>query len=360
MTEPKAWIAIDAMGGDFAPGEIVKGAILGSAKYQVGVLLVGQPKAIQQELDRLDTQGAFYEIVPAEEVIEMGEEPTKALRQKKDASISVTAHQLRLGKAQGMVAAGSTGAAMAAALSKAGRIKGIKRPAIAIPMPTIKDGRPCLLLDAGANADCQPFHLLQFAHMGNTFMQAVFGIDAPRVGLLNIGSEPGKGNEFSKKTFVSLEQQKSKLNWVGNIEGKDIFWGNADVAVCDGFTGNVALKSAEGIVTMVLQSIKTLFSQNTWTKLVGATARPILRKVKKKVHPEEFGGALLLGIKGICVIAHGGSSAYAIQNAIRVAQEAISQNVLDKMTQVIAELDLQTPENAVHSNELIQHEAQPS
>ncbi|MDX2085643.1 MAG: phosphate acyltransferase PlsX [Candidatus Melainabacteria bacterium] len=338
MSQPSVWIAVDAMGGDFAPQEIVAGALRGSQRYGVGVFLVGKSVAIQAEIDALKqkghTNGAVFQIIPADEVVEMGEEPVKALRQKKNASIAVTAQLVRQGKAQAMVAAGSTGAAMASATTFIGRIKGIKRPAIAIPMPGLNS--PCLMLDAGANAECTSQMLLQFAHMGSLFMESVFRVEKPRVGLLNIGEEPGKGNTLCKETLPLL-MEEAGLNVIGNVEGKDIFWSRVDVAVCDGFTGNVALKSAEGIVTMVLHSIKTLFLATLWTQLVGALARPILGKIKKKVHPEEFGGALLLGIDGICVISHGGSTAYAIENAIRVAEDAVRQCVIEKITKRISE-----------------------
>jgi glycerol-3-phosphate acyltransferase PlsX len=330
MTSPKVpvWIAIDAMGGDFAPHEIVKGAVLGARTYRVGIQLVGNPDAIRKELSQCDVQGLEIEIVPASEVIDMDEAPSSAVRRKKDASIVVTAKQVGQGKAQAMVAAGSTGAAMASAFFYIGRIDGIERPAIGVTLPSLTT--PCMLIDAGANAECTPSILQQFAHMGSIFMQNVYQIAQPRVGVLTNGSEEGKGNTLVKETYALLETDRA-IHFIGNVEGRDIFLGNADVAVCDGFTGNVALKSAEGVASLLKKLIKAELTRNLPAKLVGLVAKPALARAIKRVDHEEFGGALLLGVNGICVIAHGGSSANAIKNAIRVAKEAIDRDVLGKI-----------------------------
>jgi glycerol-3-phosphate acyltransferase PlsX len=330
---PRVVIAIDAMGGDFAPREIVAGAVQAALVHQVGIQLVGAEAILQAELERLRAEGQLLdalpiEIVPAAEVIDMAESPASALRRKKDASIVVSAKCVAKGTAHAMVAAGSTGAAMAAALLYIGRIDGVERPAIGVVLPS--SGAPCLLLDAGANADCIPEMLLQFARMGSVFMQNVYEARHPRVGLLNIGQEVGKGNAFVNACYPLLSADPY-LNFIGNVEGRDLFLGTVDVAVCDGFTGNVALKSAEGVVLMFAQHLKAKLTGSWQSKLGAMLARSALVEAKKKVDPDEFGGALLLGINGVCVIAHGGSKAAAIVNAVRVAKNAVEARVLEKI-----------------------------
>lgn len=327
-------IAVDAMGGDYAPQEIVSGALRGARKYQVAVLLVGLPDVLEAEIRKHDTQGIDYRIVPATEVIEMGESPATGLRKKKDASIIVTAKCVKQGEAQGMVAAGSTGAAMASALLYVGRISGVDRPAIGVLLPS--SGKPCLLIDAGANADCTPAMLTQFAVMGNVYMHNVHNVDKPRVGLLNIGEESGKGNTFAHTAFELLEKD-DRYHFIGNVEGKELFIGGADVAVTDGFTGNVALKSAEGVMKMFGTLLKTEMKRSLRTKMGYLLSEPAFKATLIKVDPEEFGGALLFGINGVCVISHGGSKALGIQNAIRVAKEAIVADVLGKIGKQIQE-----------------------
>lgn len=327
-------IAVDAMGGDHAPQEIVSGAVQGAREYGVAVLLVGPPDILEAELKKHDTQGVEYEIVPASEVIEMGESPATGLRKKKDASIIVTAKCVKKGEAQGMVAAGSTGAAMASALLYVGRIEGVDRPAIGVLLPSFS--KSCLLIDAGANADCTPEMLTQFAVMGNIYMHNVHNIDKPRVGLLNIGEEEGKGNAFAHTAFELLEKDP-RYHFIGNVEGRDLFMGGADVAVTDGFTGNVALKSAEGVMKMFGATLKTEMKRTIRTKMGYLLAEPALKASIKRVDPEEVGGSLLLGIKGVCVISHGGSKARGIKNAIRVAKEAVVADVLGKISNQIRE-----------------------
>ncbi len=321
-------IAIDAMGGDHAPHEIVKGAVLGSKTHQVTILLVGQPDVIEKELAGLDTTGANIEIIPATDVIEMDDDPLSTLRKKRNSSIAVTAQMIKQGKAQGMIAAGSTGAAVAAGVLYVGRIKGIPRPAIAVVLPST--GEPSLLLDAGANYDCTPEMLLHFARMGHAFMSNFYDIKHPKVGIMNIGEEMGKGNTQVNEAYKLLEADSS-LNFVGNIEANDPFLGRVHVAVCDGFVGNVALKSAEGICKMLLCEMKDKLSDDLRSKAGALLVKPALKKAKKKVDPDEYGGALLLGINGICVIAHGASHENSICNAIRVAKTAIQRDVLGKI-----------------------------
>jgi glycerol-3-phosphate acyltransferase PlsX len=324
-------IAVDAMGGDHAPREIVRGAITGAREFGVTVLLVGNPDAIREELSKIDTQGADHKIIPATEVIEMNEGAT-AVRKKKDASINVTSRCVKEGEAQGMVAAGSTGAAMASATLYVGRISGIDRPAIGVQLPSLS--KTCLLIDAGANAECTPEMLVQFAHMGNIYMHNVQNLAKPRVGLLNIGEEEGKGNAFANAAFKLLEEDPT-LHFIGNVEGRDMFMGNTDVAVCDGFTGNVALKSAEGVMRMFKNVLKTEIKRSVLSQMGALMAKPAFEMAGKKVDPEEVGGSLLLGIKGICVISHGGSKERGIKNAVRVAKEAIVADVLGKISNQI-------------------------
>lgn len=333
MTNPsQICIAVDAMGGDHAPREVVKGALLGAREYGVKLLLVGKADAINAELEKHDTSGLEIEIQEASEVIEMGE-AAEALRKKKDASISVAARCVKEGRAQGVVAAGSTGAAMAAAVLNIGRIDGVIRPAIGVVLPSISNR--CLLIDAGANPDCTPEMLCQFAKMGTVYMESVYQVKKPKVGLLNIGEEEGKGNEFSKTAFPILQADGS-FNFIGNTEGRDLFNGSVSVAVCDGFTGNVALKSAEGIMRMFRGILKAEIKKNLLATLGAGLAKNALELAAKQVDPEEFGGALLFGIKGLCVISHGGSKAKGIKNAVRVAKEAVETDVLGKITSQIA------------------------
>jgi len=340
VTTLKATIAVDAMGGDFAPREVVKGAVWGAREHNVKILLVGKSDAIQEELDKLRSEDKFnpagldIEVVHASEVIEMGESPATGLRKKKDASIIVTAKCVREGRAQGMVAAGSTGAAMASALLYVGRIDGVDRPAIGVVMPSV--GERCMLIDAGANADCIPEMLVQFGRMGSIYMENCYSIPKPKVGLMNIGEEEGKGNTFANSAFSLLENDHS-LNFIGNIEGRDMFFGNVNVAVCDGFTGNVALKSAEGIMRMFKTILKKEVRKSITAKAGFLLAKPAIERSGKYVDPEEFGGALLLGVKGLVVISHGGSKARGIMNAVRVAKEAVETDVLGKIANSIKE-----------------------
>jgi len=231
------------------------------------------------------------------------------------------------------VAAGSTGAAMASSLFGLGRIPGIDRPAIAVTLPTMK--KPIVLIDAGANSNCTPDMLFQFAVMGTTFSKNVVGIESPRVGVLNIGEEAGKGNELAQATYKLLEENQDKINFIGNIEGKEIFSGLCDVIVCDGFVGNVALKITEGTASMLFRMIKHEFKSDPLAKIAGLIAKPFMRRIYKKVNHEEYGGALLLGVKGITVISHGSSKAYAIKKAVEVAKNAVETGVNKKIAEFL-------------------------
>jgi len=321
------------MGGDYAPQEIVDGALQGAREFGVEVLLVGKPDAIEAELKKHNTQGIAYRVVPASEVIEMGESAA-GLRKKKDSSIIVAAKCVKNGDAQGMVAAGSTGAAMSAATLYIGRIDGVDRPAIGVLLPST--GARCLLIDAGANANCTPELLVQFAVMGNIYMKNVQNVAKPRVCLLNIGEENSKGNVFAHTAFECLEKDP-RFYFAGNVEGKELFTGGADVAVTDGFTGNVALKSAEGVMKMFSAVIKKEINRSVIRKVGALLMKPAFDAAKKPADPEEVGGSLLFGIEGVCVISHGGSHALGIKNAIRVAKEAIDADVLGKISNQIRE-----------------------
>ena len=328
-------IAVDAMGGDFAPLEIVKGAVQAAKEYNIAIQLVGDEVQIKNELAKYDTTGLDIGITHTDEVIEMGEAPAKALRAKKKASIVLTVASVANGESDGLVAAGSTGAAMAASLFGLGRLPGIKRPVICCTMPTAK--QPVALLDGGANSDCEPEMLLEFAIMGRIFAQLILGYDNPKVGLMNIGEEEGKGNELAKATFNVLNAKKDMLNFIGNVEGRDTFTGDVQVVVCDGFVGNVILKTAEGALKMVTKLLKQEFTSSPLNMLAGLLAKGVFKGLKKKIDYEKVGGALLLGVKGVSVISHGSSNAYAIKNAIRVAKEAIEKNVNEKIVEMYNE-----------------------
>lgn len=338
------------MGGDYAPAAIVDGAVWAANEYNVAIELVGKEDEIKAELDRIakkgisSNRGGYYthrmkvdldkldiKITHADEVIEMGEAVGQAIRKKRNSSIVLAVDAVAKGSSDAVVAAGSTGAAMASSLFGLGRLTGIERPAIALTLPTIK--RPFMLLDAGANSSCTPEMLYQFALMGSTFVKNVYGYENPRVGVLNIGEEAGKGNELVQTIYKMLEENTDGINFIGNVEGKELFTGSCDVVVCDGFVGNVALKVVEGSSSMLFKMIKQEFGANILSKIIGLIAKPFMKRIYKRINYEEFGGALLLGVKGITVIAHGRSTSYAIKNAVRVAKEAVETGVNKKISE---------------------------
>lgn len=344
-------IAIDAMGGDHAPREIVKGGVWAALDYDIPIELVGKEDAIKAELDNIakygirSKRGGYFpqnikvdlskldiKITHAEEIIEMGEAPGQAIRKKRKSSIVLAVDAVANGSSDAVVAAGSTGAAMASSLFGLGRLPGIERPAIAVTLPAMK--KPFLLLDAGANSSCTPDMLYQFAVMGITFVKNVYGRKDPKVGVLNIGEEAGKGNELVQNTYKMLEENEKGLNFIGNIEGKEMFQGTCDVIITDGFVGNVALKIIEGSSSMLFKMIQQEFNTDIVSKIIGLLAKPFMKRIYKRINYEEFGGALLLGVKGITVIAHGRSTAYAIRNAVRVAKEAVETGVNKKIAEI--------------------------
>jgi glycerol-3-phosphate acyltransferase PlsX len=318
-------IAVDAMGGDYAPAETVKGAVA-AAREGAEILLVGREAVLRQELGKYPDASRIA-VVDAPEVVEMGEHPAMALRQKRNASITIATRLCREEKAAAVVSAGNTGAQMAAALFTLGRLPGIDRPAIATILPTTKGG--VLILDAGANTDCKPQHLLQFARMGAIYANRILEIDSPRVGLLNIGAEETKGNELVIEAYQLLRQ--SDLNFVGNVEGRDILEGPADVVVCDGFIGNVLLKFAEGLGTALLGMIKANLQQSLRTKIGAVLSLPAFQAVKQAMDYAEYGGAPLLGVNGVSIICHGSSQAKAIKNAVAVAQKCVRSRFVEEL-----------------------------
>jgi glycerol-3-phosphate acyltransferase PlsX len=314
-------IAVDAMGGDFAPQEIIKGAVEAARLFPIEIILVGDPEKIFKETKK---SRQIFKVVPASEVIAMNEPPIQAIKQKADASINVGLSLVKEGKADAFVSAGSTGAVMAGALFKLGRIPGIERPAIATEFP-IPSGK-VLLLDMGANVDCKPRHLEQFALMGSLYAQSVLHINHPRIGLLNIGEEKEKGNELTRETWSLLA--KAPLNFIGNVEGKEILSGRADVIVCDGFVGNLILKFGESISGSILQLLKAELSRGIVSRLGLSLLYPALKNLQKKISYDTYGGAPLLGISGVVFKAHGRARAEAVKNAIRETSEAVSGNII--------------------------------
>lgn len=336
-------IAVDAMGGDNGLSPNIVGAIeaarLGRGKFEV--LLVGDITAIKTELaagvgdkeyttEDLDRYGV--KLVHASQRIEMHETPTEALRNKRDSSISVGLRLQKQGAAEGFISAGNTGAVMAASLFELGRIPGVARPAIATFMPTELGG--CIVVDAGANTDCKPHYLMQFGMMGSSFARYVFEKPSPKVGLLSVGEEASKGDELTVKSHQLLAE--SGLNFIGNIEGKDILKGTADVVVCDGFVGNVILKFAESVVRMFYGSIKRYVYTSIFAKIGALLLKPALRKFAKDLDYEEYGGAPLLGVDGVCIICHGRSTAKAIKNAVLVAHRCVSHRVNDHIREQLS------------------------
>ncbi len=333
MESNRARIAIDAMGGDHAPDEVVAGALLAQAELDVEVLLVGNPELIEASVKQQGGSLDSVEIVPAEGMIEMTEEPLSALRKKRKASINVAMKLVKKGQADAVVSAGHSGAAMAAALLGLGRLPGIDRPAIGAVFPTLIAGKQVLVLDVGANVDCRPNFLDQFATMGSIYSQDVLGTESPKVGLLNIGEEPNKGNEASVQTYPLLERNPN-INFVGNAEGRDVLSGQFDVIVCDGFTGNVLLKFAEAVGGVALQIIKEELPRGTRGKVGAAVLKPNLLNIKQRMDHAEHGGGLLLGVAGVCIISHGSSKAPSIFNAIRLAKEAADHQVSDRIRSI--------------------------
>ena len=334
-------IALDAMGSDRAPRPEIEGAIQVARHHGVHVLLVGPEAQVQAELDRHPSAaGLPIEVVHASEVITMEDKAAQAVRSKRDSSMRVGLRLVREGHADGFVTAGNTGAAMATAKMVLGTLPGVDRPALAAVFPTAL-GTAAILLDVGANVDCSPENLEQFAVMGEIYFRSIFGTRRPRVGLLSIGEEETKGNELTRQAFQLLKQLP--LNFVGNVEGRDLYNGQVDVIVADGFVGNVALKISEGVAHLVRSILKESL-RSTITRQVGyLLSRSAFTDFKKRLDYSEYGGAPLLGLKGVCIVSHGSSNANAIKNAVRVASEFAEHGVNQKIEAGVAPLKIRVP-----------------
>ncbi len=325
-------VAVDAMGGDKAPAEIVAGARRAAEELGVAVVLVGRPEELG------DTGG--LDVIPASEVIAMDADPGQSVRRMKDSSLVRAAEAVRDGRASAMVSAGNTGATMASALLRMGRIKGVSRPAIATPIPCPGSDLPTVMLDAGANAECQPEWLVQFAQMGTAFARARYGLASPRVGLLSIGEEPGKGDTLRKETFALLAEpawtSACGATFVGNVEGRDLMSEDVDVVVTDGFTGNVALKALEGGMRSLVGAILGAFATDEATRAAGDALLPALLPLYAQLDPDNTGGAMLLGVDGVCIISHGSSSATAVVNAVGVASDMVAGGLVGHLVRAVA------------------------
>ena len=336
-------IALDAMGSDRAPKPEIEGAIQAARHHQIRVILVGQEPMLRAELQRYPAAaGLPIEVRHASEVITMDDKAVQAMRAKRDSSIRVGLRMVRDGLAAGFVTAGNTGAAMATAKIVLGAIPGVDRPALAAVFPTAI-GTAASLLDVGANVDSKPHNLEQFAVMGEIYFRSMFGTRRPRVGLLSIGAEEGKGNDLTREAFQLLKQLP--LNFVGNVEGRDLYNGEVDVIVADGFVGNVALKISEGVANLVRATLKETL-RATITRQVGyLLSRSAFADFKKRLDHTEYGGAPLLGVKGVCFITHGSSNANAIKNAIRVAAEFAERGINETIEKELAALHSMTAAN---------------
>jgi glycerol-3-phosphate acyltransferase PlsX len=323
-------VAVDAVGGDFAPGVVIDGVEAAlAADPLVRIALTGPDEVVSPVAARHPKR---LVAIPTTEIIAMDEHPASAVRSKKDSSIVVGCRLVRDGEADAFFSAGSTGAAMAAATLVMGRIKGVARPAIATVLPSA--GAPTVLLDAGANADCKPEHLVQFAHMGAAYAASVLGVAQPRVGLLNIGEEPTKGSQLTIEAHELMAEQVA--GFVGNIEGRDVMAGSVDVIVTDGFTGNVALKLLEGTSKVLFGQLRDAMTAGVVNKAAAAILAPSLRTLKQQLDPETYGGAPLLGVAGVCIIGHGSSSAVAVANAVRVASQAARAGLVARIADTVS------------------------
>ena len=327
------WIAVDAMGGDFAPRHVVDGALAAARHLDLGVALVGPAATLEAELARhADVEPARVRLIDAPDVVRMEELPAAALRRKPGASITIAAAAVAGGEAMAVVSAGHTGATVMAAHAAFGMLPGVDRPALAATIPT--RGRPAVLLDVGASVECRPQHLLQFGIMGSVFARVAFGVESPRVGLLSIGEEETKGNELTKEAHRLLKA--SPLAFIGNVEARHLYSGEADVIVCDGFTGNVVLKTSEGLVEMIEGLLGEELSSTLTMRMGSLLARRALRRFRRRVDYSEYGGAPLLGVAGVTIVGHGRSSAKAVRNAVAMAYRFASGRFIERVEQHIA------------------------
>jgi len=326
-------IAVDAMGGDHAPRPEVEGSVLAARELGVRVLLVGQANSVKAELAKHDWRGLPIELLPASEVIGMNDHPAQAFRRKKDSSVHVAARLVRETKADGLVSAGNTGAVMTVARFLLGTLESVDRVALAAPFPNAKGG-VSVMLDVGANVDSKPEHLVQFAVMGEMYYRATFGHRRPRVGLLSIGEEESKGNELTREVHERLK--KAHLHYIGNVEGGDLFSGAVDVIVCDGFVGNIALKICEGLAVQIFGLLRKSLKSSLVSQFGAMLSQGAFKGLKKTIDYTEYGGAPLLGVRGVCVIGHGRSNANAVKNAIRVAAGLAKSRMNEKIEEELS------------------------
>ena len=325
-------IAVDAMGGDHAPEGIVSGALMAARRLQIGLLLVGDRATVEREIARHPGREPLdVEILHAPERVEMAEPAATALRRKPGASIRLAAEAVRDGRAAALFSAGHTGASVMAAHAAFGRLPGVDRPALATIIPTRR--RPAVLLDSGATVECRPQHLVQFAVMGSAYARVALGCASPRVGLLSVGEEESKGNELTREAHQLLKS--APITFVGNVEGRDVYSGEADVIVCDGFTGNVTLKISEGLVETVERLLLDELSSSVGTRVGYLLSREAFRRFHKRVDYSEYGGAPLIGLDGLCVIGHGRSSVKAVRNAVAMTTKYVTEGLLDKLAREV-------------------------
>ncbi|MBU3214122.1 phosphate acyltransferase PlsX [Clostridium estertheticum] len=327
-------VVVDGMGGDFSPNAVVGGCIAAIKEYNINILITGSEDLIREELKKHTYDTNKIKIINTTEVIDVSEHPVMAVKRKKDSSLVKALNLVKNGEADAIISAGSTGAFLAGCTLIVGRIKGINRPALAPVMPGKK--MPFMIIDCGANAECKPNYLLQFGLMGKIYFENILNVVNPSVGLVNIGSEEEKGNELSKATFKLLKE--ANLNFVGNVEAREIPTGDVNVLVCDGFTGNVILKLYEGTVSTIFDLLKTSIMASVRTKIGGMLLKPVFKKFKKDFDYKEYGGAAFLGVNGICIKAHGSSDAKAFKNAIKQATIFYDNNVVDKLKLEIEKL----------------------
>ena len=327
------WIAVDAMGGDYAPRHVVDGALAAARHFDLGVALVGPSQALHAELERHGgVDESRIRLVDAPDVVTMEESPAAALRRKPRTSIKVAAETVARGEAAALFSAGHTGATVMAAHGAFGMLPGVDRPALAATIPT-PQRHPAILLDVGASVECRPQHLLQFAVMGGMYARVAFGIETPRIGLLSIGEEATKGNELTREAHRLLKA--SPLSFIGNVEARDVYSGQADVIVCDGFTGNVALKISEGLVDVIENLLSEELSSTVTMRVGSLLTRRALRRFRRRVDYSEYGGAPLLGVAGVTIVGHGRSSAKAVRNAVAMAYRFAAERFIERVEREI-------------------------
>ncbi|MDR0816870.1 MAG: phosphate acyltransferase PlsX [Desulfovibrio sp.] len=325
-------IAVDVMGGDFGPSVVVPGAVDAARMHDAHVLLVGDTHKIEVELRKFNLADVQFDIVQADDVVHMNEKPSDVLRRKKNSSIQVACRLVKEGAADAVVSAGHSGATVACGMFIMGRLPGVERPALATMLPTEKN--PVVVLDVGANVDCRPYHLFQFGLMGDAFARDILGYAAPRVCILSIGEEEGKGNSQVKEAYELLKLAQN-INFVGNAEGRDIFVGDLDVVVCDGFVGNVVIKMSEGLAASLTRMVKRVFMSGVLPALGGMLARKAFRRFARTIDYTEYGGAPMLGLQGLAIVCHGRSDACAIRNAAKMAAAYVRKNANSRLAEII-------------------------